>query len=301
MDKLEDHILVIFGASGDLTRRELLPALYSIHKRGLLTEGTRILGISRSSYTDESYRKRIAESFKEKCDPAFLSRLHYISLDPEEPRDYPSLEKKLLDLWGKGSTKRNALFYLATPPEVSSRIPVLLAEQGLNKAGKAPEKIRETGDSHYPKGFRRIIIEKPFGRDLLSAKALNRRLLEHWEEDQIYRIDHYLGKETVQNILVFRFANEIFESLWNHRFVEYVEITTAEDIGIENRAGYFDNAGIVRDMIQNHLLQVLAFTALDPPLSFDADSVRHETLKIFKSLRPIEEEEIGRASCRERV
>lgn len=279
---LEPQILVIFGASGDLAHRKLVPALYSLHAQGSLPVPFAILGVGRTPLDDASFRHEMSGALAKFAhagpghshaahDTAFLAKLHYLSLDTKDPAEYGRLATRIAELSKELQIPANVVFYLAVPPELSESIPQWLAEQNLNQEVD---------------GFKRIVVEKPFGRDYESARALNASLLARWKESQVYRIDHYLGKETVQNLLVFRFSNEIFDSLWNHRYVDYVEITAAENIGVENRAGYFERSGIVRDMVQNHLLQVLAMIAMDPPLNFDAACVRSETMKVFKSLRP---------------
>lgn len=275
-----EHILVIFGATGDLAKRKLLPALASLWKRQLLPFGIRILGAGRSVYDDNSFRQWAANFLGQSAEAEFIRALHFVSLDTAQSSEFALVKDRLHELWEQRSqAPRNAIFYLSTPPELGARIPGYLAQHGLHSEQS---------------GWRRLILEKPFGRDLESARTLNIELKQQWREEQLYRIDHYLGKETVQNLLVFRFANEIFDSLWNHRYVDYVEITAAESIGVENRAGYFEQTGIVRDMIQNHLLQVLALVAMDPPMSFDAQAVRYETMKIFRSLRPMTENDLER-------
>jgi len=282
---LEPQILVIFGASGDLARRKLVPALHSLHAQGMLPKIFAILGVGRTELNDESFRHEMSEALTKFAsheeghgdasqDHEFLARLFYEKLSTESGDEYGKLSVRLASIAAQLNIPCNVIFYLAVPPSLSERIPSWLAAQGLN---------------HETEGFRRIVVEKPFGHDLKSAVALNKSLLADWREEQVYRIDHFLGKETVQNLLVFRFANELFDSMWNHRYVDYVEITAAESIGVENRAGYFDKSGIVRDMVQNHLLQTLAMVAMDPPIGFDASNVRYETMKVFKSLRPFSE------------
>jgi glucose-6-phosphate 1-dehydrogenase len=286
---MEPQILVIFGASGDLAQRKLIPALHSLHTQGLLPAPIAILGVGRTPHTDESFRHEMANAltkyakakaghFHASHDSGFLAKLHYEPMDTADAQGYAKLSARIASLSQEFSIPNNVVFYLAVPPGLSEHIPQWLAAQGLNQQSD---------------GFKRIVVEKPFGHDLASARALNKSLLAEWTENQVYRIDHFLGKETVQNLLVFRFANEIFDSLWNHRYVDYVEITAAESLGVESRAGYFEKSGIVRDMVQNHLLQVLAMVAMDPPLSFDASCVRNETMKVFKSLRHYKEDEFA--------
>ncbi len=284
---MEPLVFVIFGASGDLTKRKLLPSLFQLHKAGGLPENFAILGVSRSAYSDEKYRQ---EAFFDnrhiKKDDAtedqlrsFAQLLYYQSIDTSALEDYQKVKDKLSKLDKRHQTGCNYIFYLSTPPKLYEIITPYLAHYRLND--------RSTG-------FKRLVIEKPFGFDLASAKALNVKLLEYFEEDQIYRIDHYLGKETVQNLLVTRFANGIFEPLWNRNFIDHIEITAAEDIGVGARGGYYDTSGALRDMFQNHLLMVMAHIAMEPPTSADAKSIRTEKAKVFESLRPITEEEVNK-------
>lgn len=286
MKKITDQVLVIFGASGDLTYRKLVPALFDLYIQDLLPENFRVLGVARSDFSDDSFRKKISEgitnysslyhSRKEELD-YFLSSIHYLSINTDNPSDYSTLKSELEKLDTEYKTDGNYLFYLSTPPSLYPLIPRYLALQGLNKKeGK----------------IRRIIIEKPFGTDLISAINLNQSLLADFEEDQIYRMDHYLGKETVQNMLVTRFSNSIYEPLWNRNFIHHVEITAAESIGVENRGGYYDGSGALRDMVQNHLLQLLAFVAMEPPSVIGSDAIRNEKLKIFQAIRPLSHENL---------
>jgi glucose-6-phosphate 1-dehydrogenase len=280
----DNHLVVIFGASGDLTRRKLIPALYSIMKQNLLPDNFAVLGVGRTEMNDESFRdemKVAISTFSEvlnlndiKILEKFLSVLFYSSIDTFNPDAYSSLNLKINELNLKFKLDDNIIFYLATPPNLYDKIPAYLAKQGLHRK------------TH------KIIVEKPFGNDLASAKKLNRDLLHYFHEDQIYRIDHYLGKETVQNILVTRFANHIFEPIWNRNFIHHVEITAAESIGVEKRGGYYDNSGALKDMIQNHLLQLVGLVAMEPPILADSINIRNETLKVFKSLRPVSREKI---------
>ncbi len=276
---MDPQILVIFGASGDLTKRKLIPALFSLYKNRHVAKDFVVIGVSRTPMDDSAFRNKLNQSLlkfsKEAASDSqslslFLDRLYYQAIDTNKPEDYSKVKDKCERVAKAHNIPKNILFYLSTPPSLYPIIPKNLAGVGLNKQ-----------DS----GWKRLIIEKPFGYDLDSAKQLNISLHNDWQESQIYRIDHFLGKETVQNILVFRFANEIFDDLWNHRHIDYVEITSAEHIGVENRGGYYDTSGAVRDMVQNHLLQVLAMVAIEPPISFDEEAVRYETLKVFKSLR----------------
>ncbi|HCO68840.1 MAG TPA: glucose-6-phosphate dehydrogenase [Dysgonomonas sp.] len=286
MKQITDQVLVIFGASGDLTYRKLVPALFDLYIQDLLPENFRVLGVARSDFSDDSFRKKMSEgitnysslyhSRKEELD-YFLSSIHYLSINTDNPSDYSTLKSELEQLDTEYKTDGNYLFYLSTPPSLYPLIPRYLALQGLNKKeGK----------------IRRIIIEKPFGTDLISAINLNQSLLADFEEDQIYRMDHYLGKETVQNMLVTRFSNSIYEPLWNRNFIHHVEITAAESIGVENRGGYYDGSGALRDMVQNHLLQLLAFVAMEPPSVIGSDAIRNEKLKVFQAIRPLSHENL---------
>ncbi len=284
---MEPLVFVIFGASGDLAKRKLLPSLFQAHKAGNLPQNFAILGVSRTSFSDESFRaKAFTDNLHIKKEDAsqeqirsFARMLYYQAIDTSKKEDYVKVKDKLSKLDELHQTKCNYIFYLSTPPWLYEIIPPYLAHFGLND--------RTTGS-------KRLVIEKPFGYDLTSAKDLNGKLQQHFEEDQIFRIDHYLGKETVQNLLVTRFANGIFEPLWNRNFIDHIEITAAESIGVGNRGGYYDHSGALRDMFQNHLLMVMAQIAMEPPTSGNAKSIRAETVKLFESIRPITEEEVSK-------
>jgi glucose-6-phosphate 1-dehydrogenase len=282
MKQPESHILVIFGASGDLTKRKLIPALYELHTQDLLPDKFAVLGVSRTTLNDNGFRENMKEFLPgaphaSKDIAAFLEHLYYMPLSTADASDYPALKVKLESLAKELEIPENYIFYLSTPPNLYPIIPKSLAEVGLNDATN---------------GFRRLIIEKPFGTDLESAKTLNRDLLNYFDEDQLYRIDHYLGKETVQNMLVTRFANGIFEPIWNRNFIHHIEITNAETLGVEDRGGYYDHAGAMRDMVQNHLMQIVGLVAMEPPVVIEANAIRNETLKVFQSLRPIPEQDV---------
>lgn len=280
MKQAKSQILIIFGASGDLTKRKLLPALFELYKQKLLPEKFAVLGASRSGLSDEDFRKRADEFLPESDEvEAFKQKLYYQSVQNNSSEDFKPLKARLEKLTTELDIDENFIFYLSTPPSLYSVIPRLLDEVGLSKSNKF---------------FRRLIVEKPFGTNLETAKELNIQLLNYFDEDQIYRIDHYLGKETVQNMLVTRFSNGIFEPLWNRRYIERVEITSAESLGVEDRGGYYDHSGALRDMIQNHLLQVTGFVAMEPPVVVEADAIRNEILKVFQSLKPIQENEVQR-------
>jgi glucose-6-phosphate 1-dehydrogenase len=278
MKKSANQILVIFGASGDLTKRKLIPALYDLYIQELLPEKFVVLGASRTKLSDEDFREKADEFIEGNSKvETFRKMLYYEPVSPTEPDDFKKLKKRLKALEKEHSIEPNYIFYLSTPPSVYGNIAENLSEAGLSKS------------EDY---FRRLIVEKPFGTDLDSAQKLNVDLLNYFDEKQVYRIDHYLGKESVQNMLVTRFSNGIFEPLWNRNFIEWVEITSAESLGVENRGGYYDQSGALRDMLQNHLLQLAGFVAMEPPVVIEADAIRNEIVKVFQSLRPISEEDV---------
>lgn len=288
---IEPLMLVIFGASGDLAKRKLIPAVLDLYQRNYLPDNFVVLGVSRSNLTDEEFRSRVLfdNNFveDEQRDSAqmraFSERLFYQPIDTNARDDYSLIRDRLDSLDAQFETGGNAIFYLSTPPVLYDKIPMFLAHFGLNK---------------HATGYRRLVIEKPFGTNLESAKALNISLKAHFDEDDIYRIDHYLGKETVQNLLVTRFANGVFEPLWNRNYIHHVEITNAEEIGVGARGGYYDTAGALRDMLQNHLMQVVAHVAMEPPISPDAGSIRKEKTKLFESIRPIAESDVAKNAIR---
>jgi glucose-6-phosphate 1-dehydrogenase len=275
--------MVIFGASGDLTKRKLVPALYSLARDRLLPSPFNVVGVARRDLEHSVFRKAMREACDKFArrrpveDPlwsTFSEGLFYSNGTFEDPATYDKLKRLLDELDEQRGTTGNRVFYLSTPPGEYPTIIKALGHHGLiNRDRTGP--------------FTRVIIEKPFGRDLESARALNRTVLDTMREDQVYRIDHYLGKETVQNILVFRFANALWEPLWNSKYVDHVQLTVAEAIGVEGRGGYFETSGIVRDMVQNHMFQFLCLMAMEPPVAFEADAVRDEKLKILRSLRPL--------------
>jgi len=270
--------VVIFGANGDLTKRKLMPALYRLAWEGRLAPGFAVVGISRTPMTDEEFRDRMRDAVKKFLEDSpfdedlwrsFAQGLYYLAGDVMNPDAYQQLRKCLEEVEKARQTSSNVLFYLSTQPSQYA----LIAE-GLGKAGLV-----------QGQGWRRIVIEKPFGHDLTSARELDTRLQKGFDESQIYRIDHYLGKETVQNILAFRFGNGIFEPLWNRRYIDNVQITAAESIGVEGRGAYYQEAGALRDMVQNHLAQVMATVAMEPSATFSADAVRDERAKLLRSVR----------------
>lgn len=283
----ESQILVIFGASGDLTYRKLVPAIFDIYKQKALPNNFAVLGVSRSEFSDDDFRAKMTEGIKlfsslgkDSTDDeinTFCKKLYYLPIETKNGSDYSKLRDKLSELDKAENTEGNYIYYLSTPPNMYPLIPKFIAQVGLNKQeGK----------------IRRIIIEKPFGTDLTSAISLNKTLLEDYDEEQIYRMDHYLGKETVQNIIVTRFANGIFEPLWNRNYIHHVEVTAAENIGVENRGGYYDQSGALRDMVQNHLMQLVALVAMEPPMALTSDAIRNERLKVFQALRPLTQNDI---------
>ncbi|MGV8093424.1 MAG: glucose-6-phosphate dehydrogenase [Mangrovibacterium sp.] len=282
MNHTQPHILVIFGASGDLTKRKLIPALFDLYRQNLLPDQFAVLGVSRTELTDESFRTKTeyflpADEKNQALIREFSKKLFYQPLSTDDAYEYPILKDRLTTLAKQNQIAENFIFYLSTPPQLYGIIPSNLASVELNRSDD---------------GFRRLIVEKPFGTDLTTAKELNRKLLHYFDEDQIYRIDHYLGKESVQNMLVTRFANGIFEPIWNQNFIHHVEITSAESLGVEERGGYYDHSGAMRDMVQNHLMQLVGMVAMEPPVVIEADAIRNETLKVFQSLRPIKEEDV---------
>ena len=283
--------MVIFGAGGDLTKRKLVPALYHLAEGGLLSNSFSIVGLARSDRSDEVFRNQLREGIREHVsDPdqrivdRILSNSYYIAGDYRDVSVYEKLRQNLTETDSRHATGGNYLFYLATPPSFFGTTVNLLGQGGL---------ITEEDGR-----WRRVVVEKPFGRDIDSARSLNLELTKVVGERQIYRIDHYLGKETVQNILVFRFSNGIFEPIWNRRYVDHVQITVAESLGVEHRAAYYEEAGALRDMVPNHLFQLLALTAMEPPVSFEAEAVRDEKGKVLDAIQPILPEQVLTRSVR---
>ena len=279
----DNNCIVIFGASGDLTHRKLIPALYNLFKIGRLNERFCVLGVARSDLNDETFRQKMREALlnTEETTPEtledFCRHLYYQAVNTSDASDYGKLVPRLDELHDQHQTCGNTLYYLSTPPSLYGVIPECLAAHGLNT-------------EEY--GWKRIIVEKPFGYDRKTAEALDIQIHRFFEEQQIYRIDHYLGKETVQNLLVLRFSNGWFEPLWNRNFIDYIEITGAESIGVEERGGYYDGSGAMRDMFQNHLLQVLAMVAMEPPAIINANSMRDEVAKVLHCLRPLTQDDV---------
>jgi glucose-6-phosphate 1-dehydrogenase len=280
----ENSILVIFGASGDLTFRKLIPALLRLHLSKFLPDKFLILGTGRTAYSDEEFRRKILDEndavtgiHAGKTMKKFREILYYMPLNTMDAGEYKKLKKKLDDLSRSLSIPENYIFYLSTPPNLFETV-----AQGLSQNQLSDEK----------NGFKRLIIEKPFGFDLTTSRKLNISLHNCFEESQLYRIDHYLGKETVQNLLVTRFSNSIFEPLWNRNYIHHIEITAAEDLGVGNRTGYYEQSGALRDMIQNHLLNLVGMIAMEPPIDLEAETIRSETIKLFRSFRPFSPQDI---------
>jgi glucose-6-phosphate 1-dehydrogenase len=292
MERPDNLILVIFGATGDLTSRMLIPALYSLKILNMMPESFALIGSGRSQLTSDEFRKKMEkaiQTFSEEKDltpetiSGFTSTFHYCSVDYSTPGDFDKLRAVIGNVCDKCHIRSNIIFYMAVPPSLYKVI-----SSNLSAAGLASQEA----------GFRRFIFEKPFGYDLASSRELNKVFHELIAEDQIYRIDHYLGKESVQNLLVTRFANGVFEPLWNRNYIHHVEVTSAESIGVGDRGGYYDSAGALRDMVPNHLLQMVGLTAMEPPSSLDADAIRNEVLKIFQSFQPIREEDVEKQVMR---
>ena len=286
MESPKNLIIVIFGASGDLTSRKLLPAIFSLNIQKLLPGKYAIVGVGRTKLSNEDFRAKMSDAIVQYSEEKvtdqnlvseFVKDTYYHSMDSSSSDDYTELKSLMKEIDNQYQIGGNYIFYMATPPSLYESITINLAKSGL---------------CNEEEGFRRIIIEKPFGYDLESGRKLNKTLHELISEDQIFRIDHYLGKETVQNLLVTRFANGIFEPLWNRNYIHRIEITSAENMGVGERGGYYDSAGALRDMVQNHMLQMVGMTAMEPPSSLDADAIRNEVLKVFQSLQPINEEDV---------
>jgi glucose-6-phosphate 1-dehydrogenase len=290
----EPCTMVIFGGSGDLTRRKLIPALYRLSKQRMIPAGFTIIGLSRSPMSDDQYREKLRawvdKDPESSSDPetwgSFAQGIHYMSADYHNPAAYADLKRLLSETDESRRTGGNRIYYLATPPSDYADI---VRNLGAQKLGN---------EYTHGAGWIRIILEKPFGRDLGSAQELSRVVSSVFREEQVYRIDHYLGKETVQNILVFRFANGIFEPLWNRQFIDHIQITAAEDIGVGSRGTYYEEAGALRDMVQNHVLQLLALVAMEPPADFSPDAVRSEKAKVLHSIRPFTQEDVHKYAVR---
>jgi len=291
-EKAPPATVVIFGATGDLTKRKLIPALFNLTTAGLLPDAFAIVGMGRTEMSSEQFRDHMRADLEQfatrKVDPQLadwlIERIYYTAGNFKDGASYERLEKEIQKAETEQGTGGSRVYYLATPPNFFSDIVHHLGEAGM---AKEPEGT-----------FRRVIIEKPFGHDLESAEELNHKIREVLQEKQVYRIDHYLGKETVQNIMAFRFANGIFEPIWNRRYIDHVQITVAESVGVEDRGSYYEGAGALRDVLQNHVFQLLAFVAMEPPISFAADIVRDERVKILKAFRPMSHEDVLRNAVR---
>ncbi|WP_276389900.1 glucose-6-phosphate dehydrogenase [Eudoraea chungangensis] len=287
MNTIDNQMLVIFGASGDLTARKLIPALFALFKGGNLPENFLVLGASRSDLSDQEFRDKVVQNspyFKKygkketkRILDSFMDKLFYQDLGDSYDVEYGKLASRINSLAAQYNTQGNCIFYLSTPPNMYEVIARNLSEQNL---------------ANQKDGWKRLIVEKPFGYSLSTAKALNTGLQKYFEESQIYRIDHYLGKETVQNLLVTRFANSIFEPLWNRNYIEHVEITNAESVGVEKRGGYYDKSGALRDMFQNHLMQIVSLIVMEPPIDDKAEAIRDEKVKALKSIRIMKDEAV---------
>jgi glucose-6-phosphate 1-dehydrogenase len=284
--------MVVFGATGDLTKRKLVPSLMNLAKDGLLDANFAVIGVAIQPMSDDDFRKKVEGDISE-LDPEVLNfdnwkwfkkRIYYIAGDFADPKTYAAIKAKLEEVDSKHQCKRNAFFYLATAPSFFGKVATMLGEAGLTE---------ETGGC-----FRRVIIEKPFGHDLASARALNAELRKTLHENQIYRIDHYLGKETVQNIMVLRFANAMFEPIWNSNYIDSIQITVAETLGVEHRGGYYDTAGALRDMVPNHIMQLMSLITMEPPISFAADEIRDEQVKVLRAVKAIPPNEVGHVAVR---
>jgi glucose-6-phosphate 1-dehydrogenase len=285
-------VMVIFGAAGDLTARMLIPALYNLARADLLSKEFAVLGVARAQMTDDDFRKNVHNDVKAYCGDciddalweSFSRRFYYFAGDFTNETLFPRIKERLAQIDRDHVTHGNVFYYMATAPSYFGPVVEKLAANGMMEQSNGQ--------------WRRIIIEKPFGHDLESAKALNQQILKVADEKQIYRIDHYLGKETVQNIMAFRFANGIFEPIWNRRYIDHVQISVSETVGVEGRGGYFDHAGSLRDMVPNHIMQLISLTAMEPPISFEANAVRDEQAKILHAIQPISDEEVLSRSVR---
>jgi len=283
----DDCGIIIFGASGDLTRRKLIPSIFRLFRRGLLPERFFVLGCARAALTDEAFRDIFKEGLKKNEGDGtgtveeFLSRFFYLNFNYGSAAAYPELSSRLGELEAKFGTDGRRIFYLSTPPNL-----ILPITEGLGREGLS----RESAEA---KQWAHLVVEKPFGNDSASAASLTEALSRYWNESQMYRIDHYLGKETVQNILVLRFANILFESVWNRQYIDHVQITVGEAEGVGSRANYYEQAGVLKDMFQNHMLQMLSLVAMEPPASFTADRYRDEKLKLLRAIRPFPRQNIS--------
>jgi glucose-6-phosphate 1-dehydrogenase len=291
LPKAGSCLLVIFGGTGDLTRRKLIPALYDLACIGCTNPTFDVLGVGRTQLTDDQFRDRMhegaanskdARNYSESGWSEFARRLHYLIGDANRPDFYPQLKSKIAEMQKNGASK-NVLFYVSTPASLAPPI-----VEGLGQSGLA----------RNSDGWTRIVLEKPFGHDLKSAQELNEIVSHVFDEDSVYRIDHYLGKETVQNIMVFRFGNSMFEPVWNRNYIDFIEITAAETLGVESRAAFYEETGALRDMVANHMLQLLTLTAMEPPVAFDANSVRELKVQVLRAIRPMSVNEVAERTIR---
>ncbi len=291
LPKAESCLVIIFGGTGDLTRRKLVPALYDLACVGCTSRNFEVLGIGRTKLTDDDFRARLREGAASSSDTRnftqdvwndFAKRLHYMIGDANQRDFYPHLQAKIQEMQRNGASK-NVLFYVSTPASLAPPI-----VEGLGSVGL----------SHNSEGWTRIILEKPFGRDLTSAQQLNEIVARVFDESSVYRIDHYLGKETVQNIIMFRFGNSMFEPVWNRNYIEYIEITAAEKLGVENRGAFYEETGALRDMVANHMLQLVMLTAMEPPVSLDADAVRGHKVEVLSAIAPMTKEDVAKLTLR---
>jgi glucose-6-phosphate 1-dehydrogenase len=291
LPKGDDCLVIIFGGTGDLTRRKLIPALYNLACVGCTSRNFEVLGIGRTKLDDDAFRERLhdgaakskdSRNFSEEEWKDFAERLHFFVGDASEEDFYPRLQAKIQELQKNGASQ-NVLFYISTSASLAPPIVKGLGEAGLAKNAK---------------GWTRIILEKPFGHDLKSAQELNQIVSDVFEESAVYRIDHYLGKETVQNIMMFRFGNSMFEPVWNRNYIEYIEITAAETLGVEGRGAFYEETGALRDMVANHMLQLLMLTAMEPPVNFDADSVRGHKVEVLRAIAPMTKEQVAKRTVR---
>ncbi|OQM45039.1 glucose-6-phosphate dehydrogenase [Anoxybacillus sp. UARK-01] len=275
-------LIVIFGATGDLAKRKLFPSIYSLYQKGKLSEKFAVVGVARRSLSDDAFRHYVSEAIEHSTkqqflDEAFISHFYYHSLDVTNTASYQELKQLLERLDSTYNIEGNRIFYLAMAPEFFGTITAHLKSEGLTNVN----------------GWKRLVIEKPFGHDLKSAQHLNKEIRKAFSEKEIFRIDHYLGKEMVQNIEVIRFANAIFEPLWNNRFIANIQITSSETLGVEDRGRYYDHSGALKDMVQNHMLQMVALLAMEPPIKLTTDDIRSEKVKVLRALRPISHDEVG--------
>lgn len=300
--KLEPCLIVIFGASGDLTKRKLIPALYHNYMTGQMPQHFAVLGLSRTKYTDESFREYLKEfdsdhgnQYQQGSWSQFASHIYYHASDSTKNEDYPSIKQRMSELSQAHQTGDNVLFYLSMAPHLYEPTINLIGQNDMVTEGKAWCSIDR---NHRP--WQRIVVEKPFGHNLESAAHLNRVVGRVFEEESIYRIDHYLGKETVQNLMVFRFANTLFEPIWNRTYIDHVQITASESVGVETRGGYYDSpsGGALRDMVQSHLLQLMTVIAMEPPVSLKADDIRNEKLKVLTATRTPRAQDVPQMAVR---